>query len=88
MFASIDDLRHRFELSKSAHAYRLNFNEYALLYRLYEGMQQTDVPESLFLSQPTISRCRKRLIKKFRASSFSQLLLKLGAMHILEELAG
>lgn len=84
MYATIDELRHRYEVSKTAQAYRLNFYEYAVIYRIYEGMNNAEVPDSFFISQPTLSRYRQSLIKKFRVNFFSQLLLKLGVMHLIE----
>lgn len=85
MYLPMDDVRLAYEFSKSAKLYHLNFKEYAMLYRLYEGVAQSNLPESLYVSQPTLSRCKKRLIKKFKVHTFSQLLLKIGNLSLFDD---
>ncbi len=84
MYLSIDNLHEIFEFSKTVKKHKLNFNEFAMLYRLYEGVKQSDLPESLYISQPTLSRCKAKLIKKYHVKTFSQLLLKLDALNLFD----
>lgn len=80
MYITVDDLHEYYETSAVVTQYRLTFNEFALLYRINEGMRMTDVFASLYLSNATICRSRKSFAQKLGATSFEQALLKAGAL--------
>lgn len=78
MYLSLETLREQFERSSAVQQCRLTFSEYALLCRLREGATPADVSESLFVSSSTIYRAKRRLVKKFKARSFEEALIKAG----------
>lgn len=78
MQMSIDELRVQFEESDAVRKFGINFNEYALLYRLREGVRAAQVFESLYLSSSTIYRAKRRIIRKLKTCSFEEALIKAG----------
>lgn len=85
MIISIDELRVLYETSEVANDYHLNFQEFALLYRLMEGVKPSVVFDSLYLSTTTIYRSKQRIIRKLGASSFEHALILVGEMNILNK---
>lgn len=78
MYTSIEDLREQYEFSETLYKFGINFNEYAVLFRLREGAKLSHIYESLYLSEKTIYRCKKSLIKKLKTRSFEEALIKAG----------
>lgn len=78
MQMSIDELRARFEASDAVRKFGIDFNEYAVLYRLREGVKAARVFESLYLSSSTIYRAKRRIAKKLKTRSFEEALIKAG----------
>lgn len=81
----IEDLHEKFDLCHLAQHYKIDFKEYALLYRIMEGVKPPQVFESLFVSHATMCRCRHTLVNKFKAASFEQALILVGKMDLLNE---
>ncbi len=80
---SIEDLREKFDLCVQAQQYKLNFKEFALLYRIMEGVKTSHIFESLYLSHATVSRSRHSLTEKLSAKSFEQALILVGRLDLL-----
>ncbi len=85
MYTSIEDLHAHFELSEAAQKFNIHFNEYALLFRLREGIKGASVFESLYVSSSTIYRCKVSLTKKLKARSFEEALIKAGEALFLQK---
>lgn len=78
MYEPVENLRHQYELCDKVKKLRISFKEYALLFRLQEGAKPDHIFESLYLSSATFYRCRQKIIKKFKARSFEEALIKAG----------
>lgn len=82
---SIENLHEKFDLCQLAQHYKLDFKEFAMLYRIMEGVKPPQVFESLFVSHATMCRCRHTLVNKLKAASFEQALILVGKMDLLSE---
>lgn len=78
-YKKIEELRREFERSVKAREHKLNFFEYAILHRYFEGMQGIEINETLFISTSTIYRHKQKIIKKLKANSFEHALAMAGA---------
>ena len=77
-YQPLEQLREQFECSAQANALRLQFKEYAILYRYFEGSRGLAINDSLFMSSTTLYRCKKAIVRKLKATSFHQALIFAG----------